>query len=127
MAHTSNQMHIEVLKTLVALLDAAHRAALLVQRQHQLRDRELGVEIRVGVVDDVVFGLLPVQHARKRARIAHVQAHALAAARLQLPGAHLLDHAAAVDEAVVRGEAGKLVEDVAGDEHGDALLAVKFR
>ena len=63
---------------------------------------------------------------RQGADVADFDADALAALRLQCFGAHLSDHAPGVEKAVVGGQAGQLVEHVAGDQERDALLPVQL-
>ena len=78
------------------------------------------------LVRDGVFRAEAVERPDEGANIVRLDALTLAAARFQLRGAELPEHAPAVDKAVVRGEAAQLVENVAGDEHGDPMLSVQI-
>ena len=68
----------------------------------------------------------PSTIARERLGIAHLDVDTLPAAHLHLLRAHLPDHSAAVDKAVMGGKAGQLVQNVAGDEHCNAALPVQL-
>lgn len=73
------------------------------------------------LVRDGVSRAEAVERPDEGANIVRLDALTLAAARFQLRGAELPEHAPAVDKAVMCGEAAQLVENVAGDEHGDPI------
>ncbi len=100
-------------------------AAFCVQGVDELGEHRLGKDVGAVVGEDVVIELRPIEDARQGANIADAHAQAFSAGGIQLGGAEFAHHAAAIDDAVVAGEAAELVEDVAGDEHGEAVVAVE--
>ena len=84
------------------------------------------IDVGGGVGENGVGNPFFVQHLRERRSIADLHPDALSAGLLQLLGAQLPDHGAVIQEAVVGGQAGELVEDVAGDEHRDLPLPVEL-
>ena len=91
---------------------------------------EEGVRLRLHFFREVFGNLADAAphgpEPRQGADVADFDADALAALGLQRFGAHLPDHAPGVEEAVVGGQAGQLVKDVAGDQKRDALLPVQL-
>ena len=84
------------------------------------------INVGGGIGEDGVGNPFFVQHLRERRSIADLHPDALSAGFLQLLGAQLLDHGSLVNKAIVGGQAGELVEDVAGDEHRDLPLPVEL-
>ena len=94
------------------LLNGDELAALLFERKGKLCDHRICEDIRMCVIQNLIFKLLAFQYTRKRCGIGDCDAHTLAAGSIQFRRTHFTDDPAVVDKAVMRCKLCQLIEDV---------------
>ena len=110
---TSHKRDEIALKALILLTDGEQLAALIAKRGGKAGDVRLCVYLRRCRGEYFIVKPRAVEHAREGCNVRHLHALTLAAGGLKLRRAQFRRHAPAVDNAVMRGEAGELVENVA--------------
>ena len=94
---------------------------------HQLGNVHRTVNVHDTILYDAVVHPPAVQYPHQRLSVCHLGPNAFAAGCFQFFAADLSYHAAPVDEAVMGGQLGKLIKNVAGNQHGDLPFPVQLQ
>ena len=86
----------------------------------------VGKDIRFLIRPDLILYLHGFQHTGKNFRVCHLHPGTFPAGRLQLFCAYFLNHAAFVDESIMRRQPGQFIQNMTGQKHRDLPFPVQL-